>query len=406
MKKSLSPVLRGAFAVRADAGNVVAEQLAKAFADFKTANDAKLADLSKGLSDSVSAAKVDAVNAEVSKLQKELDKINLQMVSSQLGGAPSRVKDKEYTDAFQAHFKRGDVQASLNKGAAAEGGFLAPTEWDRTITDKLVQVSPMRQISTVQTIGGNGFSKLFNKRGTVSGWVGETAARPETATAQFGSLTYATGELYANPAATQQMLDDSEVNLESWLAMEVETEFAYQEGVAFVSGNGTNKPNGLLTYITGAANAAAHPYGAIAIVNSGNAGALTADGILNLVHAVPSEMRAGASFVLNNDSMRLVRLLKDGQGNYLWQPSYQAGTPSTLAGYPVVEMPAMPDVAANSTPIAFGDFKRGYLVVDRVGTRILRDPFTNKPYVHFYTTKRVGGGLLNPEGLRVLKVAV
>ncbi|MAO01040.1 MAG: phage major capsid protein [Roseovarius sp.] len=247
---------------------------------------------------------------------------------------------------------------------------------------------------------------MFNLRGTSSGWVGETAARPATDTGTFGQLVYRVGEIYANPAATQQLLDDALVDLESWLAGEVQTEFAYQENLAFVSGSGANnRPNGLLTYITGGANAAAHPFGAVTATNTGAAAALTGDGIVNLAMALPSAFTANARFIMNRNTMAAVRLLKDGQGNYLWQASYQAGTPQTLAGYAMVEVPAMPDVAAGAKPIVFGDFDQGYLIVDGIGTRILRDPYTNKPFVQFYTTKRVGGGLLNPEALKAQNVA-
>lgn len=383
------------------------EGVNKAFHDFKAEHARQLEDVKKGQADALQALKVDAINADISKLQAAVDEANAKIAAAEMGGATGgrQVKDKEYSAAFAAHMKRGEVQASLNKGAAAEGGYTAPTEWDRTIVDRLVQVSPMRAICSVQTISTNGFSKLFNSRGTTSGWVGEAAARPETNTPTFGSVTYNTGELYANPAATQQMLDDSAVDLEAWLAGEVETEFSYQEGLAFLSGNGTNKPNGILTYVTGGANAAAHPWGAIAAVNSGAAAALTADAIVNLVHALPSEYTAGARFVMNRSTQQAVRLLKDGQGNYLWQPSFQAGAPATLAGYAITEMAGMPDIAAGAKPILFGDFKRGYLIVDRTGVRVLRDPFSNKPYVHFYTTKRVGGGLLNPDVLKALNVA-
>ena len=402
-------IQRGIISVRAEAGDVKAtiEQLQKAFHDFKAEHQAQLDDVKKGNSDALQALKVDRINAQIDLLQRAVDEANAKAAAAQMGGAPdARIKDREYTEAFKAHIQKGTVQAALNKGLAAEGGFTAPTEWDRTITDRLVQVSPMRQICSVQTISTGSFSKLFNMRGTVSGWVGETTARTETATPTFGTLTYAVGEIYANPAATQQMLDDSLVDLEGWLAGEVQTEFAFQESVAFVSGTGANnRPNGILTYITGGANATAHPMGAILATNSGNLSALTADGLVNLVHALPSEFTGNARFTMNRNTMRAVRLLKDGQNNYLWQPSYQAGTPSTLLGYGVTEVPAMPDVAAGTRPILFGDFQRSYLIVDSVGVRVLRDPFTNKPYVMFYTTKRVGGGLLNPESMKALNVA-
>lgn len=409
---ALSRIPRGIVSVRADSGapdvKALIEGVNKAFADFKAENDKRLDAIKAGAASSDLTAKVETINADVSKLQAAVDEANIKLAAAQMNGAGSgnHIKDKEYTEAFNAHFKRGDVQAALNKGASDQGGYLAPVEWDRSITDKLVLVSPMRQIASVQSISTAGFSKLFNKRGTTSGWVGEADARTGTATPTFGSLTYATGELYANPAATQQMLDDSAVDLESWLAGEVETEFAYQEGLAFVSGNGTNKPNGILTYITGGANAAVHPYGAITLTNSGDAALVKADGIISLIHALPSAFTGNARFIMNRTTLAAVRLLKDGQGNYLWQPSYIAGQPSTLCGFPVTEVPDMPNVAAGACPILFGDFARGYLVVDRTGVRVLRDPFTNKPYVSFYTTKRVGGGLLNPEVIKGLKISV
>lgn len=377
-------------------------QLQAAFEEFKQANDEKLA----AKADVVLDEKVERINADISTLQAALDEQALKIAAANVNGGERKIADPEYSAAFNMHIKKGEVQASLNKGADADGGFIAPREWDRTITDKLIEISPMRAISSVQSISGNGFTKIFNNRGTASGWVGETAARPETATPTFGSLAYVTGELYANPAATQQMLDDAEVDLESWLAGEVQTEFAYEENLAFVSGNGTNKPNGVLTYVTGGANAAAHPFGAVTSrTTTGTVGALTAtDDLVNLVHDLPSAFTGNARFTMNRNTLSTIRKLKDGQGNYIWQPSFQAGMPSTLLGYSVTEVPAMPDVAASAVPILFGDFMRGYLVVDRVGTRVLRDPFTNKPYVHFYTTKRVGGGLLNPEVLKALTI--
>jgi HK97 family phage major capsid protein len=399
---------RGIVFARADAGaSAIIGQLQAAFEQFKAAHAEQIAGVNKQFDDVVTRDKLDKVNAHVGILQAALDEMNAKLANAQMtGGNAGRVRDPEYTQAFAMHVRKGDVQAALNKGANDEGGFLAPTEWDRTITDKLIEVSPMRQICRVQTISTGSFSKLFNMRGTASGWVGETTARTETATATFGSLTYRVGEIYANPAATQQLLDDALVNLESWLAGEVQTEFAFQENLAFVSGSGANnRPNGILTYITGGTNAAAHPFGAILATNSGAAAALTADGIVNLVHALPSAFTGNARFVMNRLTMRAVRLLKDTTNQYLWQPSYQAGTPSTLAGYAVTEVPAMPNVEAGAKPILFGDFDQAYLIVDSIGTRLIRDPYTNKPYVQFYTTKRVGGGLLNPEAVKAQNVS-
>ncbi|MCF3933294.1 phage major capsid protein [Acuticoccus sp. M5D2P5] len=401
--------MRGIVAVRADAGGdprAIFAELQTAFAAFKDEHNAQITDLRSGLDDVVRAEKVDRINADVGKLQAALDTAVSDIAALKLGGggADGKVKDAEYTDAFRAHFRKGDVKAALNKGADDEGGYLAPVEWDRTIIDKLIELSPMRSIATVQNISTGGFRKLFNLRGTSSGWVDEDDGRTETNTPEFGTMTFTPGELYANPSATQQMLDDAEINLEQWLAGEVQTEFAYQEGLAFISGNGTNKPFGFLTFAAGATQAATNPLGPIEVKAAAAGAAVTSDELIDMIYLLPSAFTQNARWVMNRTTQGIIRKLKDGQDNYLWQPSYVAGQPATLAGYPVTEMAGMPDVEADALPIAFGDFRRGYLIVDRVGVRVLRDPYTNKPYVMFYTTKRVGGGVVNPQALKVLRM--
>lgn len=403
-------VPRGLMAVRADAGSpgemkALVESLNKAFADFKSEHTQQLDEIKKGNADALQALKVERINDNITELQASVDELNLKLASAQMNGGGKKLRDAGYSEAFHAHFKKGEVMADLNKGADGEGGYLTPVEWDRTITDTLVEISPMRALAQVQPVGGNGFTKLFNTGGTGSGWVGETGARGKTTTAAFESLGFGWGEIYANPAATQQILDDSEIDLEAWLAGEVQIQFAQQEGSAFVAGDGSNKPFGILTYVTGGANAAKHPLGAITTVNSGAAADITSDGIVDLVYDLPSAFTGNANFGLNRRTLGKIRKLKNEQGDYLWQPSLQAGQPSTLMGFGVSELPDMPDVAANATPILFGDFKRTYLILDRVGVRVLRDPYTNKPFVQFYTTKRVGGGVQNPEPMRALKVA-
>lgn len=408
MKHFKQPV-RGLVGVRADASTdikALIEEQGKTFEAFKAAHQKELADLKKGMGDVVQSEQVDRINTSVGELQAAIDAANTKIAAMSLSGTgPDAVKDAEYTEAFQAHFSKGQVQANLNKGADPEGGFLAPVEWDRTITDKLVEVSAMRSIASVQNISTAGFTKLFNLRGTGSGWVGEEDARPETGTPTFGSMTITPGEIYANPGATQGMLDDAAVDLESWLANEVQTEFAKQEGLAFVAGNGVNKPNGFLSYAAGAANAAANPLGAIGVEPAAAAAAVTEDELLDLIYGTPASYTNGARFVMNRTTQGKIRKLRDADGRQLWQPSSVAGQPAQLLAYPVTEMPDMPDMAANTTPIAFGNFARGYLIVDRTGVRVLRDPFTAKPKVLFYTTKRVGGAVVDPQALRILKMA-
>ncbi len=413
MGKHFHPPMRGLVTVRSEAsGDVKAaiEAVNRGFEAFKAEHTKQIDDLKKGKADVVLDEKVERINAAVGNFQQTVDDLNVKIAALNVSGdATGTLQDAEHTTQFNAWMREGTegakVKASLNKGSSGEGGYLAPVEWDRTIVDKLVQVSPMRQIAQLQTTSKAGFSKLFNNRGTGSGWVGETAARPETSTAGFSSLPFNLGEIYANPAATQGILDDAEIDLETWLANEVETEFSYQEGLAFVAGNGTNKPDGFLTYVTGAANAGKHPWGAIGLKTAASATVIETDELVDLVYLLPGEFTQNARFVLNRAVQGAVRKLKDGQGNYIWQPSYVAGQPASLLGYPVTEMAAMPNVATGTVPIAFGDFRKGYLIVDRIGVRLLRDPFSNKPYVMFYTTKRVGGGVQDPTVIKALKMA-
>lgn len=412
MKSNQStPLRRGLLGAYADAGagtgdvaNLIKE-LNAAFTAYKAENDKREENLKKGIIDALQTTTLKNMEDRISELQAAVDMANQSIAGQLLVGDANGIVDAEYTSAFKAHMRSGDIQASLNKGVAEEGGLLAPTEWDRSLQNRLLVLSPMRSIATVQTTSKASFTKLFTEHGMTSGWVGEADARPNTSTGSFKPMTYSTGEIYVNPSATQQMLDDAEINLENWLMNAIDTEIALKEGQAFLNGDGANKPFGLLTYVEGGANAAKHPWGAVKTVKSGNASQITSDALLDLVYALPSEYAGNARFTLNRNTLVTLRKLKDGQGNYLWQPSLVAGQPSTLLGYPVTELADMPDVDANATPVLFGDFKQGYMVLDRIGIRVLRDPYTNKPYVNFYTTKRVGGGLLNPDCLKALKVS-
>lgn len=404
--RALRGALRAEAPVSAAEVKTAIEQVQAAFEEFKKTNDA-----SAKQADVVLSEKLDKINASIDAGQKVIDDHAKQIAALKLNGADDAIigdikPDPEYVGSFKAHMRKGEVQAALNKGAAEEGGYLAPVEWDRSITKKLKESSPIREHARVITISTAGFKKVFSNGVVGSGWVGETASRPATDTPGFAELAFVPGEIYANPQAAQQMLDDAAIDLEAWLADEVENEFARQEGIAHLSGNGVNKPFGILTYVEGAANAAKHPWGAIAVKNSGSAAAMDKpDALIDLVYSLPAKYRRNAKFFMNRLTQGAARKLKDGQGNYLWQPSFQQGQPATLAGEPIVEVPDLPDIAANAIAALYGDMEETYLIVDRLGIRVLRDPFTNKPYVGFYTTKRTGGGVQNPEAMRALKVA-
>lgn len=357
--------------------------------------------------DAVVQAKIDTLQNEMSSLTEAIEAAQVNLAAANLGGAAGPA-DPEHVAQISAYMRAGTVptvQAAMSEGTDSTGGYFVPVEWDRTITDKLKQRSPIRENARVITIGGRGFTRIYNDGVIGSGWVGETAARPETTTPGLTSLQFETGEIYANPAVTQRMLDDADFDLEGWLTSEVDGEFAIQENIAFLSGNGANKPFGLLTYVTGGANAAKHPFGAIEATTAASATDVTGDELLATIGSLPSERDTNSKWYMNRSRLFAIRKLKDGQGNYLWQPNYQEGAPAMLAGYPVVEVPAMPSTGTGNAVALFGDMEMTYLVVDRKGTIVLRDPYTNKPYVHFYTTKRVGGGVQNPEYMKALKLA-
>jgi HK97 family phage major capsid protein len=408
MSKHMNPAkARGIQSVRAD-GTDLAKILATLQTDWnawKETQADKDKELNAKFDDVVTTEKWNRIDASVTNLQAAVDQANAQLAAIELAGGNGEERtDPEYMSSFGAHMRKGEIQAALNKGADDEGGYLAPVEWDRTIIDRLVEISPMRQIATVRKVGKSGFTKLINAGGTGSGWVGETDARPETATPNLQAMTLGNGEIYANPGATQQMLDDSEIDLEAWLAGEVDTEFAEQEGAAFVAGDGSNKPSGFLSFAEGGLNAAKNPLGFIPVL-PGEAASVSEDQLLDLIYDLPSSYTNGARFAMNRKSMGKVRKLRDGDGRQLWQPSSQAGQPSQLLAHPLTEVPDMPDMVSGAMSIGFGNFKRGYLIMDRKGVRVLRDPFTAKPKVLFYTTKRVGGAVVDPRALRVLKHA-
>lgn len=405
---SMPAKARGIVAVRADLSGGVEQVLANLQKDwnaFLETQAEKDKELTAKFDDVITTEKWDRIDASLSELQAAVDQYNAKMAAMEMQGGSGVILDPEYNASFLSHMRSGDIQSSLNKGTDSEGGYLAPTEWDRTIIDRLVEVSPMRQIADVQKVGKSGFTKLINLGGTGSGWVGEADARGETTTPNLAAYTLGNGEIYANPGATQQMLDDAEIDLEAWLAGEVDTEFAEQEGAAFVAGNGTNKPSGFLSFATGGVNAAKNPLGAVGVLPAAGADEVTEDELLDMIYDIPSSYSAGARFTMNRKSIGKVRKLRDADGRQLWQPSTQAGEPSLLLAHPLTELPDMPDMVSGALSIGFGNFKRGYLIMDRKGVRVLRDPFTAKPKVLFYTTKRVGGAVVDPRGLRALRHA-
>jgi len=331
--------------------------------------------------------------------------------------APLFPVDADYTKAFASFVRKGDseqrlnelqgageraaIHAALSVGSETAGGYLAPVEWDRKISQQQVATSPMRRLARVQTTSVGAFTTLWQSGNPGSGWVGETAARPQTTTPTFAPITFAAGEIYANPAATQRILDDAAIDIGAWLVEALRVEFNRQEGIAFLSGDGLNKPAGLLTYIDGGANDDAHPGGNITVVQS----AITVDALVDFMYGLASPYRQNSTWLMSSLTAAALTKLKDADGNLIWRESLLVGQPSTLLGRPVEIDEGMPGPAAGNVTLAFGDFNAGYLVNDRYSSvRLLRDPYSNKPFVMFYATKRVGGGLLDPNAIRLLRI--
>jgi HK97 family phage major capsid protein len=322
--------------------------------------------------------------------------------------APVAAEVKSFVDGYLRHGRTNELK-SLSSATLADGGYAVPREIDAAIARALTSISPIRTIAQVVQTGSAGYRKLISTGATSSGWVSETAARPETATPKFTEIAPPSGELYANPAASQAMLDDAAFDLEAWLASEIAAEFAKAEGKAFVSGTGNNQPKGFLAAPASASDDAVRPFGTLQFVTSGSAadfaGSNPESRLIDLVHKLKAGHRQGATWVMNSSTLARVRKFKTADGAFLWQPGLVEGQPDRLLGYPVIEAEDMPDVAADAFPIAFGNFRNGYLIAERTATTILRDPFTNKPFVHFYATKRIGGQVLDSEAIKLLKIA-
>jgi len=380
--------------------NDTINNLGSAFEEFKSTNDSRIKAEVKGAVDVLVEEKLGRINSDLSALQAQVTDVAVK--SNRVGASDRGVDGEAHTGAFEKWARKGiegDLESlekkaiTLNNGDAS-GGFLVPETWETGIRDDLRTLSPIRSRSTVIQVSSDDYRYLKNLRGLQTGWVGETDARPETATPTLSETKVPMGEIYANPAASQRALDDAFFDLEGWLNQNISEEFAIEENKAFVTGNGINKPMGILataglpTVASGAAAAISNP-----------------DVIVDMIYKMSAAYRSGAAFYGNGATTAGLRKLKDGQGNYIWQPGLVAGTPATLGGYEQVELEDMPAVAAGAFPMFFANLRQGYMIADRIGIRTLRDPYTHKPFVHFYATKRVGGMVQDPKAFVVLKVA-
>lgn len=415
------------------------QSLMKSFEDFKSVNDERLKQVEKGREDVVTKEalarlektmqeKEDSVKSTIAAVEAKAARAGMNAEEGAASAAEKKSaaemaflcgradlsvdEAKSYKSALDAHMRKGgaistDEQKALSVGSNPDGGYLVHPDMSGRIIKAVYESSPMRQFANIKTISTDALTGLHDLDEAGAGWIGETDDRTETTTPKTGEWRIPVHELYAEPRATQKMLDDSVVDIEAWLAEKVADRFSRRENDAFFNGDGAKKPRGILTY--GAGTPSASAFNVIEQVVSGKSGAFAdtnpADSLINLVFALKNAYRERAVFMMRRSTLAEVRKLKDGNGQYLWQPDFTQKQNGQLLGYAVAEAEDMPQLAANSLSIAFGNFDAGYQIVDRVGLRILRDNYTAKPYVKFYTTKRVGGDVVNFEAIKLMKFA-
>lgn len=325
--------------------------------------------------------------------------------------------DAPHQKAFDAYLRNGDedglrgldIEAKgMTTAVAAEGGYLADSQTADRIASVLHNAASIRAIANVVNVEATAFDVLIDHSDLGYGWATETGAITETATPQIDRITIPLHELSALPKASQRLLDDSAFDVEGWLASRIADRFARAEGTAFISGDGVDKPKGFLTYPAVANDSWA--WGNLGYVATGAAADFSAtdpsDAIVDLVYSLGARYRANATFVMNSKTAGAVRKMKDADGRFLWLDGIAKGEPARLMGYPVLIAEDMPDIAADATAIAFGDFSAGYTVAERPDLRILRDPFSAKPHVLFYATKRIGGDVSDFAAIKLLKFAI
>ncbi|MEO1452412.1 MAG: phage major capsid protein [Pseudomonadota bacterium] len=341
-----------------------------------------------------------------------LDRKNTQMRRPAL--STSAEADVPHRKAFAAYVRGGDDDGlrglvvegkALNTAVAGDGGYLVDPETADTVKAVLKSTASIRQIANVVNVEATSYDVLIDHTDIGSGWASETAAMTETDTPQIDRISIPLHELSALPKASQRLLDDAAFDIEGWLADRIADKFARAEAASFVSGNGDNKPKGFLDHPK--VDDGSWAWGSLGYVATGSdggfAGVNPADAIVDLVYALGAQYRSGARFVMNSKTAGLVRKIKDADGRFLWSDGLAAGEPARLMGYPVLIAEDMPDVDDDAYAIAFGDFASGYTVAERPDLRILRDPFSAKPNVLFYATKRVGGDVSDFAAIKLLK---
>lgn len=427
-------------------GVKLSEELQHALKELKDANDQRLDEIQKSVTqtaDGIVTEKTHNINQRVDELldqlkatQKRAEEVELFAKRTAKGGAPgagsvksehlaefsamnkgAEVSEEDYLarkQALRAFLRKGNeaglVEKAMSVDSDPEGGYYVMPDTSGRVVSFLYETSPIRQFAAVQTITTDALEGFNDLDEADAGWVGERASRPETDTPDVGRYRIPVHEIYAEPRATQKLLDDAMIDIEGWLAGKVQNKFSRVENAAFVNGDGVEKPRGFLTYPAGVPGNTPATWQRIERVISGANGAFAAapnsgDALVNLMFSLKAGYRAGSAWMMNRKTFAAVRLLKDSDGQYLWGTNLtESGLGLQLLGYPVAEAEDMPDFdSTGALAIAYGNFGVGYQIVDRAGIRVLRDPYTAKPYVKFYTTKRTGGAVINFEAIKLME---
>ena len=356
----------------------------------------------------------DDIHAKLQKQEERLTMLDRKTMTAARPVLSAAQEDAPHQKAFDAYLRTGDDDGlrgleldgkSMSTAVNSDGGYLVDPATSETIQSVLTSTASIRAIATVVNVEATSYDVLIDHGETESGWATESGSVAETGTPSIDRISIPLYELSALPKASQRLLDDSAFDIESWLAGRIAQKFARAEAAAFVNGDGTDKPTGFLSKPN--VDNDSWTWGSLGYVATGEAGALgDVDVLVELVYALGAEYRANGTFVMNSKTAGEIRRLKDGDGRFLWSDGLAAGEPARLLGYPVLIAEDMPDIADEATPIAFGDFAAGYTVAERPDLRILRDPFSAKPNVLFYATKRVGGDVSDYAAIKLLKFAI
>lgn len=372
------------------------DTLTQAFQEYKSTNDERLASMAKGKS-------VDCLlDEKLNRLDGVLDRQENLLRKSRLARGNGSSEDLESKGEFMAYVRHGDTRMLEQKGLStqdAQGGFLLPEVITNHIGETLCDLSVIRRLASVMTISTGSVDLLLDKTGAEVGWVGEVDDRPETTAGDLQKMTIYAHESYSKVRATQKLLDDSRVNIEQWIAQNVAHKMAAMENKSFLFGDGDKKPKGILAYETVAGSE--WTWGKLEHVNVAHEGDVSFDDLVNLMGSLKQQYLSGSNWLMSRKVLSQLRRLKTNDGHYIWQPSLDQSCAASVFGYGVE---ITDDLSQEGAPaVIFGNFKLGYQIVDRAGIFTLRDPYSAKPHVEFYTTKRVGGDVINFEALKVLR---